>query len=77
MPLSAPVRKALTAYLEEYSELGEDDPLWVDQRGPLRDRTGVVKMLKKHAWHAETDEQMIRTFTKLISVMAAGIPLRQ
>lgn len=28
MPLSAPVRKAFTAHLEEYSELGEDDPLW-------------------------------------------------
>jgi integrase/recombinase XerD len=59
VPLTAPVRKALSAYLQEQPELDKDDPLWVGQRGPLRDRTGVVKLLKKYARWAGLDEDLI------------------
>jgi site-specific recombinase XerD len=59
VPLTAPVRKALGAYLEEHPELDKDDPLWVGQRGPLHDRTGVVKLLKKYARWAGLDEELV------------------
>ncbi len=48
VPLTAPVRRALHAYLEAYRSLKNDDPLWVGQRGSLADRTGIVKPASFH-----------------------------
>jgi site-specific recombinase XerD len=59
VPLTATVRRALREYQDEQPELGEGDPLWVGQRGPLRGRGSVLRMLKKYAWRAELDEKMI------------------
>jgi site-specific recombinase XerD len=59
VPLTAPVRRALHAYMEAHPSLKGDDPLWVGQRGPLADRTGVVKLLKRYARHAEVDEALV------------------
>lgn len=59
VPLTAPVRKALEAYLEQYPDLTEDDLLWVGERGPLRDRSAVFYMLKKYARQAELDPDLI------------------
>jgi len=33
VPLTAPVRKALEAYLEQYPDLTADDLLWIGERG--------------------------------------------
>ena len=59
VPLTAPVRRALRAYLAEHPELGDDDPLWVGQRGPLRDRSGVVRLLKGYARRAGLEEEQV------------------
>jgi len=59
VPLTAPVRGALRAYLDAHPNLKNDDPLWVGQRGSLADRTGVVKLLKRYARHAEVDEALV------------------
>jgi integrase len=47
VPLTAPVRRALRAYLDGQPKLKKGDPLWVGERGPLRDRSGIYNMLKK------------------------------
>lgn len=61
VPLTAPVRKALQAYLDSpafqtyraaHPDLGDDLPLWVGERGPLRDRSGVFYLLRKYARQA-------------------------
>ncbi len=59
VPLTAPVRGALRVYLDAHSNLKNDDPLWVGQRGSLADRSGVVKMLKRYARHAQLDEEAV------------------
>jgi site-specific recombinase XerD len=59
VPLTAPVRAALRAYLDGHSSLKGDDPLWVGQRGPLADRSGVVKLLKRYARRAGLDEEVV------------------
>ena len=59
VPLTAPVRRALRKYLELYPNLKEDDPLWVGQRGPLKDRSGIWRMLKKYARQARVDEEQV------------------
>jgi site-specific recombinase XerD len=59
VPLTAPVRRALHAYLDAHRDLKNDDPMWVGQRGPLSDRTGIVKLLKRYARHAEVDEELV------------------
>ncbi len=59
VPLTPPVRRALRAYLAVYPDLSADDPLWVGQRGPLRSRSGVWRMLKKYARMARVDEQAV------------------
>lgn len=59
VPLIKPVRKAMQAYLETQSELKAEDPLWVGERGPLKDRGSVLYMLKKYAFQAGLDESLI------------------
>ncbi len=59
VPLTAPVRRALQAYLKQQSDLTNDDYLWVGERGPLKDRSGVFYMLKKYARQAGLDDSLI------------------
>jgi site-specific recombinase XerD len=59
VPLTAPVRRALRAYLELRPKLEDGDPLWVGQRGPLRDRSGIWRMLKKYSRQAGLDEEQV------------------
>lgn len=48
VPLTPEVRRALRVYLEAFP--GNDEaPLWVGQRGPLRDRGAVFRIVKKYA----------------------------
>lgn len=50
VPLTADVRSALKAYLDQIGyELGDDDPLWQGTRGPLQDRGGICRLLEKYA----------------------------
>lgn len=55
VPLTAPVRRALRAYLDSRPQLTPEDPLWVGERGPLRDRSGIYNLLKKYAQRAGLD----------------------
>ncbi len=53
IPLTSVVRKALTAYLETHPE--RENPkaaLWWGQRGPLKDRSAVLRILRKYALRA-------------------------
>lgn len=59
VPLTSPVRQALKAYLELQPELKPDDPLWIGERGPLHDRSGVFNLLKKYARLAGLDPDLI------------------
>jgi integrase/recombinase XerD len=69
VPLTAKVRRALQKYLDQdhylhaYREdnphLGGDAPLWIGERGPLTDRTGIYYLLKKYARFAGLDETLI------------------
>lgn len=58
VPLTSPVRKALKNYLETLplTVYGE---LWVGQRGPLRDPSGVYRMLQNYARRAGIDESLV------------------
>ncbi len=57
VPLTAPVRKALAAYLETHPERGNPDAaLWWGQRGPLKDRSAVLRILRKYALRAGLDD---------------------
>lgn len=50
VPLTADVRNALKAYLEQIGDEGDGDaPLWQGTRGPLQDRGGICRMLEKYA----------------------------
>jgi integrase/recombinase XerC len=59
VPLTGPVRQALKAYLESQPDLTADDPLWVGERGPLHDRSGIFNLLKKYARQAGLDADRI------------------
>ncbi len=59
VPLTGPVRQALKAYLESQPDLKADDLLWVGERGPLHDRSGVFNLLKKYARQAGLDPDLI------------------
>ncbi len=57
VPLTAPVRKALAAYLEAHPERENPDaPLWWGQRGPLKDRSAVLRILRKYALPAGLED---------------------
>ncbi len=59
VPLAQRVRAALSAYLEKRPASKRHDWLWVGQRGPLRDRSSVFRMLRNSAWRAGLDEKEI------------------
>jgi site-specific recombinase XerD len=59
VPLTAPVRRALRTYLDSQPKLKKGDPLWIGERGPLRDRSGIYNMLKKYAHLAGLDPDEI------------------
>ena len=51
VPLTAEVRRALREYLAQYPRQ-DDEPLWVGQRGPLRDPAAVWRIVRKYAFQA-------------------------
>lgn len=54
VPLTAPVRKALTDHLAEHPDAGNPDAhLWLGERGPLRDRSSINRLLAKYARQAQ------------------------
>ena len=56
IPLTRDVRHALEAYLEEHRE--KDNPeagLWIGTRGPLSNRSSVVRILDKYAYLAQIE----------------------
>ncbi len=59
VPLTSPVRQAIKLYLESQPGLRPEDPLWVGERGPLHDRSGVFNLLKKYARLAGLDSDLI------------------
>lgn len=59
VPLTAPVRRALRTYLDSQPKLKKGDPLWIGERGPLRDRSGIYNLLKKYAHLAGLDPDEI------------------
>jgi site-specific recombinase XerD len=69
IPLTEKVRKALqkyldddpylNTYLENNRHLGDNALLWIGERGPLKDRTGIYYLLKKYARFAGLDETLI------------------
>lgn len=52
IPLTANVRKALNAYLEQSQA---HDSLWAGQRGELQDRSAINRILEKYALQAQVD----------------------
>ena len=54
IPLTREVRRALREYLEAF-RLQADEPLWVGQRGPLRDPSAIHRILGKYAREAGID----------------------
>jgi len=56
VPLTRDVRSALETYMEEHP--GKDNPeagLWMGTRGPLSNRSSVVRILDKYAYQAQID----------------------
>lgn len=58
IPLIAPVRRALSDYLEQ-EQPAPGGPLWAGQRGPLHDPSSVYKLLKNYAFVAGLDPDII------------------
>ena len=56
VPLTSEVRRALRAYLDAHPDLGDDDPLWVGQRGPLTDSGAIWRIVKKYALTARIED---------------------
>lgn len=48
IPLTAPVRQVLNAYLKTLESKKPDDPLWVGQRGTIKNRSAVMRILEKY-----------------------------
>ena len=68
VPLTTAVRRALQAYLagpafqawqRDHPELAEDLPLWVGERGALKDRSGIFLLLRKYARLAGLDPDQL------------------
>ena len=56
VPLTREVRHALAAYLEEHPEKDHVEAgLWIGIRGPLSNRSSVVRILDKYAYQAQID----------------------
>ncbi|GAB4464034.1 MAG: tyrosine recombinase XerC [Anaerolineae bacterium] len=58
VPLTAEARRALSDYLESVT-VGETEPLWGGQRGPLTDPAGIYKLLKNLAFRAGLDPDLV------------------
>lgn len=57
VPLTAEVRRALNDYLEQHPrDAGE--PLWVGQRGSLKDPASVWRIVKKYAFLVELEDKV-------------------
>lgn len=57
VPLTADVRNALNAYLDQIGREGKaDQPLWQGTRGPLQDRGSICRVLEKYARWAGIEE---------------------
>jgi len=52
VPLSSHARRALSTYLATVSKGNPEAPLWQGQRGVLKDRSSVSRLLKKYAFLA-------------------------
>ena len=49
VPLTSPVRQALSAYLRDHPAVDDPDaPLWIGTRGPLRHRSSILRVLDKY-----------------------------
>lgn len=56
IPLTRDVRHALAAYLDKHPEKNQPDvPLWLGTRGPLSNRSSVVRILDKYAYQAQIE----------------------
>ena len=56
VPLTRDVRHALEAYLEKHPDKGDPDAsLWLGTRGPLSNRSSVVRILDKYAYQAQIE----------------------
>ena len=58
-PLTAPLRRELRNYLDSEPDIGNNDPVWVGERGELKSPSGVYRMLKKYARRAGIDESLV------------------
>jgi len=66
IPLTKDARDALESWLvKRYGsmERDPDDPLWIGQRGPLRTRSAIYRLLNKYAYHARLDVDDISPHT--------------
>lgn len=53
VPLTAPIRRALVAYVASLPHMSQPiSPFWLGERGPLRDRSAVSRVLAKYAYDA-------------------------
>jgi len=59
VPLTKDVRQAVEAYLATQPDIKEEEPLWQGERGPLKDRSSIFYILKKHAFRAGLDESRV------------------
>jgi integrase/recombinase XerD len=56
VPLSRDVRQALADYLKNHAEKEKaDTALWLGTRGPLSNRSSVVRILEKYAYQAQIE----------------------
>jgi integrase len=56
VPLTSEVRTALRDYLATRPDAHDRPaPLWLGERGPLKDRSAVLRMLNKYAYLASLD----------------------
>ncbi|MCP4539234.1 MAG: tyrosine-type recombinase/integrase [Chloroflexi bacterium] len=56
IPLTKEVRQVLREYLAAHPALEGEDPLWVGQRGPLKDPSSINRLLDKYARFADVEE---------------------
>jgi site-specific recombinase XerD len=56
VPLTKEVRQTLKEYLEAHPDLEGKDPLWVGQRGPLKNPSAINRLLAKYARLARVKE---------------------
>lgn len=57
VPLTGEVRRALNDYLEQHSQ-DADEPLWMGQRGPVKDPASVWRIVKKYAFLVGLEDEV-------------------